>query len=143
MTTQVPSRNAAPCWIGGSIEAETVEFQVADQRRMAQPHEEVGVQVEAIARQSRLLRRATATGARVSFGDRDFQTGPRQIGRKRESVVAGSDDDTIELFHSLLPITTSTLLHEPTLDHGVDAFVASTSCVTRRAQAIRIISGST
>jgi len=29
------------------------------------------------------------------------------------------------------------------LDHGVDAFVAVTSCVTRRAQAIRVISGST
>jgi hypothetical protein len=25
---------------------------------------------------------------------------------------------------SLLPTTASTLLHEPTLDHGVDAFVA-------------------
>src|SRR5262249_25098182 len=49
---------------------------------------------------------------------------PCQIGRKRESVVSGSDDDTIELFHSLLPTTASTLLHEPTLDHGVDAFVA-------------------
>ena len=38
--------------------------------------------------------------------------------------MSGSDDDTIELFHSLLPVTASTLLHEPTLDHGVDAFVA-------------------
>src|SRR5262249_61694070 len=91
---------------------------------MAQPHEEVGVQVEAIARQSRLFRRATATDAGVSFDDRDFQTGSCQIGRKRESVVPGSDDDTIELFHSLLPTTASTLLHEPTLHHGVDAFVA-------------------
>ena len=90
---------------------------------MAQPHEEIGVQVEAIARQDGLFRRATATDAWVSFDDRDFQTGPRQIGRKRESVVSGSDDDTIELFHSLLPTTASTLLHEPTLDHGVDAFV--------------------
>ena len=90
---------------------------------MAQSHEEVGVQVEAIARQSRLFRRATATDAGVSFDDRDFQTGPCQIGRKRESVVSGSDDDTIELFHSLRPATASTLLHEPTLDHGVDAFV--------------------
>src|SRR5262249_12795423 len=91
---------------------------------MAQPHEEVGVQVEAIARQDGLFCRATATDAGVSFDDRDFQTGPCQIGRKRESVVSGSDDDTIELFHSLLPTTPSTLLHEPTLDHGVDAFVA-------------------
>src|SRR5262245_18291403 len=91
---------------------------------MAESHEEVGVQVEAIARQSRLFRRATATDAWVSFDDRDFQTGPSQIGRKRESVMSGSDDDTIELFHSLLRTTASTLLHEPTLDHGVDAFVA-------------------
>src|SRR5215471_4339523 len=91
---------------------------------MAQPHEEVGVQVEAIARQDGLFRRATATDAWVSFDDRDFQTGPRQIGGKRESIVSGSDDDTIELFHSLLPTTASTLLHEPTVDHGVDAFVA-------------------
>ena len=90
---------------------------------MAQSHEEVGVQVEAVARQDRLFRRATATDARVSFDDRDFQTGPCQIGGKRESVVSGSDDDTIELFHSLRPATASTLLHEPTLDHGVDAFV--------------------
>src|SRR5262245_9726370 len=91
---------------------------------MAQSHEEVGVQVEAIAWQGRLFRRATATDAGVSFDDRDFQPGPCQIGGKRESVVPGSDDDTIELFHSLLPITASTLLHEHTLDHGVDAFVA-------------------
>src|SRR5262249_46807855 len=84
----------------------------------------VGVQVEAIARQSRLFRRATATDAGGSFEDRGFQTSPCQIGRKREAVVPGSDDDTIELFHSLRPITTSTLLHEHTLDHGVDAFVA-------------------
>src|SRR6516162_5759650 len=70
---------------------------------MAQSHEEVGVQVEAIARQSRLFRRATATDAGVSFDDRDFQTGPCQIGRKRESVVSGSDDDTIELFHFAAP----------------------------------------
>src|SRR5215467_6069138 len=91
---------------------------------MAQSHEEVGVQVEAIARQDRLFRRATATDAGVSFDDRDVQTGPCQIGGKRESVVSGSDDDTIELFHSLLPTTASTLLHEPMLDHGVDAFVA-------------------
>src|SRR5262245_54144849 len=91
---------------------------------MAQRKEEVGVQVEAIAREDGLLCRATATDAGVSFDDRDFQTGPCQIGRKRESVVSGSDDDTIELFHSLLPTTPSTLLHEPTLDHGVAAFVA-------------------
>jgi hypothetical protein len=58
------------------------------------------------------------------FDDRDFQTGSCQIGRKRESVVSGSDDDAIEFLHSLLPTTASTLLHEPTLDHGVDAFVA-------------------
>ena len=90
---------------------------------MTQSHEEVRVQVKAIARQRKLFRGATATNVGVSFDDRDFQTGPCQIGRKRESVVSGSDDDTIELFHSLRPATASTLLHEPTLDHGVDAFV--------------------
>src|SRR6516225_1507187 len=123
-TGAVAERRALLDWRLDIREAETVEFQVADQGRMAQPHEEIGVQVEAIARQSRLFRRATATDAGVSFDDRDFQTGPSQIGRKRESVMPGSDDHTIELFHSLLPATASTLLHEPTLDHGVDAFVA-------------------
>jgi hypothetical protein len=89
-------------------EAETVKFQVADQRRMAGSHEEVGVQVEAIARQSRLFRGATATDVGVSFDDRDFQTGSCQIGRKRQSVVSGSDDNAIEFLHSLLSITAST-----------------------------------
>jgi hypothetical protein len=45
------------------------------------------------------LRGATATDVGVSFDDRDFQTGPCQISRKRESIVSGSDDDTIEFFH--------------------------------------------
>jgi hypothetical protein len=84
---------------------------------MAQSHEEVRVQVKAIARQRRLFRGATATNVGVSFDDRDFQTGPCQIRRKRESVVSGSDDDAIELFHSFVPFTGSTLLHEPTFDH--------------------------
>jgi len=87
---------------------------------IAESHKEVRVQVKTITRQSRLFRCATPTDLEISFDDRDFQTGPCQISRKRESVVSGSDDDTIEFFHSLLSTTASTLLHEPTLDHGVD-----------------------
>src|SRR5262249_47570343 len=64
-------------------EAETVKLQVADQRRKAQSHEEVRVQVKAIARQRRLFRGATASDVGVSFDDRNFQTGPCQIRRKR------------------------------------------------------------
>ena len=70
---------------------------------MTQPHEEVRVQVEAIARQCNLFGGAAAANVGVSFDDRDFQTCPRQVGRKREPVVSGSDDDSIESCHSLLP----------------------------------------
>jgi hypothetical protein len=63
--------------------AETVEFQVVDQRRVAKSHEKVGVQVKAIARQSRLFCSAAATNVGVSFDDRYFQTGSCQISRKR------------------------------------------------------------
>src|SRR5262245_62582477 len=120
----VAKRRALLDWRLDIRKAETVKFQVADQRRMAESHKEVGVQVEAIARQSRLFRGATATDVGVSFDHRDFQTGSCQIGRKRESVVSGSDDDTIEFFHWLSPARPQTLLHESTLDHGVDTFVA-------------------
>src|SRR5215813_7743595 len=70
---------------------------------MAQPHEKVGVQIEAIARQGRLFGGATAANVGVSFDDRDFQACPRQVGREREPVVSSSDDDSIESRHSLLP----------------------------------------
>src|SRR3989442_15641401 len=70
---------------------------------MAEPHEEVGVQVEAIARQSRLFGGASAADLGISFDDRDFQACPRQVGRKCEPVVSCSDDDSIESCHSLLP----------------------------------------
>src|SRR5262249_55453318 len=70
---------------------------------MAQPHEEVGVQVEAIARQCSFFGGAAAANVRVSFDDRDFQARPRQVGRKREPVVSCSNDDSIESCHSLLP----------------------------------------
>src|SRR5215467_123470 len=68
----VAERRALLDWRLDIREAETVEFQVVDQRRMAEPHEKVGVQVKAIARQSRLLRRAAATYVGVSFDDRYF-----------------------------------------------------------------------
>src|SRR5207247_3462640 len=115
--------------------AETIEFQVADQRRMAQSHKEVGVQVEAIARQSRLLRGATATDVGVSFDDRDFQAGACQISRKRESVVSGSNDDTIEFFHSLLPTPASSYCTSPRSTMAWMPLLPSTSWVTRRSQA--------
>src|SRR5262249_38112052 len=87
---------------------------------MAQPHEKVGVQIEAIARQSRLFGGATAANVGVSFDDRDFETCPRQVGREREPVVSSSDDDSIESRHSLLPgslrssyHSTATRIHSP------------------------------
>src|SRR5262245_2029425 len=128
----VAERRALLDWRLDIGKSETVKFQVADQRRMAEAHKEVGVQIEAIARQNRLFRGATTTDVGVSFDHRDFQTGPCQIGRQRESVVSGSDDDTIEFSHSLLPTTASTLLHEPTFDHGVDALLTSASFPTRQ-----------
>src|SRR5262249_8685647 len=70
---------------------------------MAQPHEKVGVQVEAIARQSRLFRGATAANVGVSFDYRDFQASPRQVGREREPVGSSSDDASTESRHSLVP----------------------------------------
>ena len=83
-------------------EAEPMQLEVADQRRMAQPHEEVGMQVEAISRQGRLVGRAAAADARVAFDHADLEAGPRQIGRKREPVVTGSDDDAVVTVHLLL-----------------------------------------
>jgi hypothetical protein len=38
----------------------------------------------------------------------------------------------------LLPTTALTLLHEPALDHGVDAFVWSATCVTRKSQKLTL-----
>src|SRR6516164_118173 len=74
-----------------------------DQWRVAQPHEEIGVQVEAIAQQRRLPRGAAAADLAIALDHRDFQAGARQIGRKGEPVVSGSDDDAIESRHCLLP----------------------------------------
>src|SRR5215831_15405856 len=70
---------------------------------MAQSHEKVGVQVEAIARQCSFFGGAAAANVGVSFDDRDFQACPRQVGRKREPVVSRSNNDSIESRHSLLP----------------------------------------
>src|SRR5215470_13171815 len=54
----VAERRALLDWRLDIREAETVEFQVVDQRRMAESHKKVGVQVKAIACQSRLFRNA-------------------------------------------------------------------------------------
>src|SRR5262245_44640664 len=50
----VAKRRALLDWRDDIRKAETVKCQVADQRRMEKSDKEVGVQVEAIARQSRL-----------------------------------------------------------------------------------------
>src|SRR5262245_28661979 len=68
----VAERRALLDWRLDIREAETVEFQVVDQRRMAESHKKVGVQVKAIACQSRLFRSAAATYVGVSFDDRYF-----------------------------------------------------------------------
>jgi hypothetical protein len=84
-------------------EAVAIELQVAQQRRMAEPHEEIGVQVEAVAGQHRFLRGAAAADLRVAFEHRDVQAGARQIGGKRQPVVAGADDDPVVRPHGRLP----------------------------------------
>ena len=54
-------------------EAEAIELQVAQQRRMAKPHEEIGVQIEAIAGQGGLLRSCSRRRSGVALEHRDFR----------------------------------------------------------------------
>jgi hypothetical protein len=86
---------------------------------MAEPHEKVGVQIEAIAWQSRLFGCASASYAGIAFDYRDLQACARQIGRDREPIVSGSDDNTIESCHFRpSPTAICPLLHEASLDRA-------------------------
>ena len=118
--------------------SEAIELQVAQQRRMAKPHEEIGMQIEAIAGERGLGRRAAAADPGVSLDHRDLEASARQIGRQRQSVVPGPDDDTVVGLHALLPNVFDRRVGYSTSPRSTMAWIPllpSTSWVTRRSQA--------
>ena len=117
--------------------SEAIELQVAQQRRMAKPHEEIGMQIEAIAGQGGLGGRAAAADPRVPLDHRDLQAGARQIGRQGQAVVPGPDHDTVVGLHAFLPnaFRRAGYSTSPRSTMAWMPLLPSTSWVTRRSQA--------
>jgi hypothetical protein len=85
--------------VGKSV---AMQLEIADQRRMAKPHEEIGVQVEPVTGKRRLLGRGAAADARVALEHDDLEAGAREVRGKRQPVVSRADDDAV-VFRHLLP----------------------------------------
>ncbi len=118
-------------------EAEAVQLEVADERRMPEAHEEVGMQVEAIAGQGGLRGRGAAADRRISLQHGDLEAGARQVGGKREPVVPRTDHDAVVDLHVGLSCAPRSLRHCTSLRSTMAwmPLLPSTSCVTRRSQA--------
>ena len=80
--------------------AEPIELEVVHQGRVAEAHEEIGMEVEAIAGQRRLFGAGAAAELAVALDHADAQAGTRQIGCEREAVVACADDQAIVTRHA-------------------------------------------
>ena len=76
--------------------AEAPQLQVTQERRVLEPDVEVRVQVEAKARDDRLVGRAAAADPRVAFEDERPLPGPHHVRGQREAVVAAADHDAVE-----------------------------------------------
>ena len=80
-----------------------MQLEIAQQRRKPDSHVEIGVQIELIAGKYGFFGACAAADTRVAFKHGDPHAGTRQIGGKRQAVMAGADYDTIEIRHACFP----------------------------------------
>lgn len=79
--------------------AVTIKLEVLDQRTMAHPHVEIGMQIEPEAGKNVGIGAAAAADAAVALEHGDTQTGTRQVSGERQAIMTRADDNSVELSH--------------------------------------------
>jgi hypothetical protein len=80
--------------------AVAIKLEILDQRAMAHAHVEIGVQIEPEAGKPVAVGAAAAADDGAALEHRDFHSGTREVSSKRQPVVTGADDNTIETRHA-------------------------------------------